>query len=147
MVLVLACILSGCAAPGMTREVDGVQILSSAPSGTRLALLADATSPVLVVKSPKGIGRARLRLPASLPQGLIIEFPGMQSLEQFVLGDGRQHLVCSGGAQELTVCSWGEEWPVGQVRRYPSGMTVTLPAHMFSRAGKWSMEWVDYWRQ
>lgn len=144
--MMLTSLLLACSTPGLVKEVDGLRVLSSRPGGTQLHLLADSARPVLVVKSPRGIGQASLSVPAILPQGLTIEFPGFRSLEQLVLDDGQRRLVCTGGTEERAYCSWGEEWPVGLVRRYPSGMTVELPASMFARAGKWQLEWVDYWR-
>lgn len=144
--MMLTSLLLACSTPGLVKEVDGLRILSARPSGTQLHLLTDSARPVLVVTSPRGIGQAGLSVLASLPQGLTIEFPGFRSLEQLVLDDGQQRLVCAGGNEERAHCSWGEEWPVGLVRRYPSGMTVELPASMFAKEGKWQLEWVDYWR-
>lgn len=141
-----AMLLTGCSSSGMVREADGVKVVSVGGGKNQVRLLADSSIPTLVVKSPRGIGNSQLRIPASLPNGLIIEFPGFESLEEVRLDNGQKQLVCSGGQEVKVRCRWGNDWPVGEVKRYPTGMTLTIPASVFSQTGKWRLQWVDYFR-
>ncbi|HEX6591554.1 MAG TPA: hypothetical protein VF050_06115 [Moraxellaceae bacterium] len=141
----LATLLAACATPGLQAE-GGVHILSARPGGTQLSLLPAPRSPVLVVKSPKGLGSARLEIRQPLPEGLTIEFPGLRQLEQVSLSDGSRTLTCRGGQELRSDCSWGERWPVGQLQRHDNGLTLSLPGELFTQPGRWSLEWVDYWR-
>ncbi len=114
--------------------------------GGKLALLPETRNPVLVVKSPKGVGRARLQIRQALPEGMIIEFPGLQKLESFSLQQAGKSLVCHGTEEPELSCTWGNEWPVGSLRRYAGTMTVSIPAAVLATPGEWSLEWVDYYR-
>jgi hypothetical protein len=143
---VLAVPLLACSTPGLVRQHDGMKVLSAGPVGTTVYWIKDSSTPTLVVKSSKGFGHAKLRLPAAMPNGLVIEFPGLQSMEELVLENGRQQLVCTGGQAERVDCRWGEEWPLGEVRRYPTGMTFEVSPRPFTKAEKWTLHWVDFWR-
>lgn len=138
-------LLAGCAARGLQEE-GGVHILSVRPGANQLSLLPASQSPILVVDSPKGLGSARLEIRQPLPQGLTIEFPRLRQLEHVALSDGSQTLTCAGGVEARTECSWGERWPVGRLQRHDNGLTLSLPAELFQQPGRWSLEWVDYWR-
>jgi hypothetical protein len=134
--------LTACAVSGSGQTV---QILSA--QGGRIDLLEEARSPVLVVQSEKGIGRAKLYISQALPEELTFEFPGLKKLEHFSLTQSGRALVCAGTDETETVCSWGNEWPVARMKHYPRGMTVTVPAKVFATPGEWRLEWVNYYRK
>ncbi|MGH8493351.1 MAG: hypothetical protein ACRERR_09640 [Moraxellaceae bacterium] len=140
--LVLATLLCSCAS--VISEDRAIKI--SAVHGGKLSLLPESRNPVLVVKSPKGIGRATLQLGKSLPEGMMVEFPGMRQLEFFSLKKNGKALICHGTAEPQLPCTWGNEWPVANMKRYPGGMTINIPAAVFAEPGEWSLEWVDYYR-
>jgi uncharacterized protein YwbE len=143
--LVLASGLTGCSS---WRGVDSDMLHASAshPRGVKLALLTTTRIPVLVVKSPEGMGRAELTVSQPMPEGLVVEFPGLKQLEHVALKHGADVFACEGSSAEITACTWGRDWPVGSLRRYPTGMTLTVPPAVLARPGDWSLEWVDYWR-
>lgn len=114
--------------------------------GGEISLLPETRNPVLVVNSSKGIGRAHLQILQPLPEGMIIEFPGLKQLELFSLKKNGKALICHGTAEPELSCVWGNEWPVAIMKRYPGGMTVSIPAAVFVDPGEWSLEWVDYYR-
>lgn len=145
-VLAMVFVLAGCTSSGLVRSQQGMKVLFVKPWGVKTGWLSNTTPPTLVIKSKEGFGQARLRLPASMPQGMVIELPGLQSLEEFVLDNGKQQFVCTGGREEKVACRFGEEWPVGVAKRYATGMTVEIPAHPFTKAQTWTLHWVDYWR-
>lgn len=118
----------------------------SSVRGGEISLLPEARNPVLVVNSRKGIGRAHLQILQPLPEGMIVEFPGLKQLELFSLKKNGKALVCRGTAEPALPCAWGNEWPVAIMKRYPGGMTVSIPAAVFVEPGEWSLEWVDYYR-
>lgn len=141
------------AAAGLTacsnwRGVDSDMLHASAsrPKGVKLSLLMTTRIPVLVVKSPEGIGRAELTVSQPMPEGLMIEFPGLKQLEHVALKHGNEVFACEGGTEDRIACTWGRDWPVGSLQRYPAGMTVTIPPAVLAKPGDWSLEWVDYWR-
>lgn len=144
-VALLAGLPAGCASHGL-QEAGGVRILSARPGANQLSLLPASRSPVLVVSSPKGIGSAKLDIKASLPEGMTIEFPGLRQLEHVALSNGAQALTCEGSSATGSDCSWGSQWPVGRLQRHDNGLTLSLPAQLFQQPGRWSLEWVDYWR-
>lgn len=133
--------LTGCASAG---SAQALQILSA--RGGRVDLLQDTLSPVLVVQSAEGIGHARLKITRPLPEGMTFEFPGLKKLEHFSLSQSGRALVCAGTDEIEAVCSWGREWPVAHMKRYPGGMTVTVPEKVFALPGEWTLEWVNYYR-
>lgn len=143
--VLLAGLPAGCASHGL-QEAGGVRILSARPGATQLSLLPASRSPVLVVNSPKGVGSAKLEVSAALAEGMTIEFPGLRQLEHVALSDGVQTLTCEGGSGPYTDCSWGSQWPVGRLQRHDNGLTLSLPPELFRQPGRWSLEWVDYWR-
>lgn len=118
----------------------------SSVHGGKLSLLPETRNPVVVVKSPKGIGRARLRVEKALPEGLIVEFPGLKQLEYVALEKNGKTLICHGTAEAELPCTWGQEWPVASLKRYAGGMTLSIPASVFAEPGVWSLQWVDYYR-
>lgn len=142
--LLLGMALAGLSACALTGRSQAVHILSS--RGGSAELLQETRSPVLVVKSKKGIGHARLRITQPLPEGMSFEFPGLSKLEHFSLSQSGTALVCAGTDEVETVCSWGREWPVARMKRYEGGMTVTVPGKIFSTPGDWQLEWVNYYR-
>lgn len=127
-------------------DADILHASASRPKGVTLSLLTTTRVPVLVVKSPEGIGRAELTLRQALPEGLVVEFPGLKQLEHVALKHGTDVFACEGSDSEITACTWGRDWPVGSLQRYPTGMTLTVPPAVLTRPGDWSLEWVDYWR-
>ena len=134
--------LTACTSTGSGQSV---QVLSS--RGGRIDFLQASRSPVLVVQSKEGMGRARLHIAQPLSEGMTFEFPGLKKLEHFSLVQSdKKTLVCAGTDEAETVCSWGSEWPVALMKRYPEGMTVTVPSRVFSVPGEWRLQWVNYYR-
>lgn len=88
-VLAMVFVLAGCTSSGLVRSQQGMKVLFVKPWGVKTGWLSNTTPPTLVIKSKEGFGQARLRLPASMPQGMVIELPGLQSLEEFVLDNGK----------------------------------------------------------
>lgn len=130
------------------RGVDSDSLHASAarPKGVKLSLIMTTRIPMLIVKSPEGIGRAELTVRQPLPEGLVIEFPGLKQLEHVALKRGSDVFACEGGTDDKAACTWGRDWPVGSLQRYPTGMTLTIPPQVLAVPGEWSLEWVDYWR-
>ncbi len=143
LVMAAVLLLAGCSTMGTS---DPAISIASARGG-KISLLPQTRNPVLVVESKTGIGRARLQLKHALPEGMIVEFPGLRQLELFSLKKGGKALVCHGTAELEVPCSWGNEWPLASVKRYPRGMTVIIPAVVLAEPGEWSLEWVDYYRK
>ncbi|MDQ8036542.1 MAG: hypothetical protein REI12_03915, partial [Pedobacter sp.] len=82
----------------------------------------------------------------ALPEGMIVEFPGLKQLEYVALEKNGKSLICHGTAEAELPCTWGQEWPVGSLKRYAGGMTLSIPASVFAEPGEWSLQWVDYYR-
>lgn len=143
--LAFAALASLSACKSMMQPGDSLIKIGSVRGG-EINLLPETRSPVLVVNSGKGIGRANLQILQLLPEGMIIEFPGLKQLELFSLKKNGKALVCHGTAEPEQRCTWGNEWPVAIMKRYPGGMTVSIPAALFVEPGEWSLEWVDYYR-
>lgn len=134
-------LLSGCASLGKHEPVA-----VSSVRGGDISLMPQTRSPVLVVKSEAGIGHARLRIRQALPEGMMLEFPGLKKLEFVALQKNGKTFVCHGTAELELPCSWGLEWPVGGLKRYAGGMTLTVPASVLAEPGEWQLEWVDFYR-
>lgn len=134
--------LAGCASFGKPDEAVGF----SSVSGGKLGLVPQSGSPILVVQSKKGIGHARLHIRNALPEGMLVEFPGLKQLEFFSMKKNGKALICHGTAEPELPCTWGAEWPVASMKRYPTGMTVIIPAAVVAEPGEWLLEWVDYYR-
>lgn len=140
--LLLACVLlSACVTVADTAQI---RVLSS--RGGQLKVIEGGVVPVLAVQSPQGFGQAQFRTSVALANGLLIELPGFQSMEELVLDNGVKEMVCRTGRDEKGHCRWGEDWPVAEVRRYPNSITVTIPAKVFQQPGQWTLRWVNEFR-
>jgi hypothetical protein len=136
-------VLPGCS---LMKRQDSLIHIRSIQGGT-MDMLPETRSPVLLVNSSKGIGRANLQLLKPMPEGMVIEFPGLKQLELFSLKKNGKALICHGAAEPELPCTWGNEWPVARMTRHPGGMTVVIPARIVSDPGEWLLEWVDYYRK